>query len=82
MPTPKRRLVKTLLPLLIAALFAIANFAPAIYSQQTDRSQTQDGPTEVIRTTTELVQTEVMVFDARGRFVDGLRPEQFELVLG
>lgn len=79
MPTPKRRLVKTLLT---AALFSIANFASAIYSQQTDRSQTQDGPTEVIRTTTELVQTEVMVFDARGRFVDGLKPEQFELVLG
>jgi VWFA-related protein len=78
MPTPKRRLVKTLLT---AALFSIANFAPAIYSQQTDRSQTQDGPTEVIRTNTELVQTEVMVFDAKGRFVDGLRPEQFELVL-
>jgi VWFA-related protein len=79
MPTPKRRLVKTLLTI---ASFSIANFAPAIYSQQTDRSQTQDGPTEVIRTTTELVQTEVMVFDARGRFVDGLKPEQFELVLG
>lgn len=79
MPTPKRRLVQTLLT---AALFASANFAPAIYSQQTDRSQTQDAPTEVIRTNTELVQTEVMVFDAKGRFVDGLKPEQFEIVLG
>jgi len=81
MPTPKRRLVQTLLPTLIVAL-SIANFPPAIYSQQIERIQTQDGPTEVIRTNTELVQTEVMVFDSKGRFVDGLRPEQFELVLG
>ncbi len=34
---------------------------------------------EVIRVTTELVQTDVMVFDKQGRFVDDLRPEQFEL---
>jgi VWFA-related protein len=78
MPTRIRRLVQTLLT--IAAL-SISNSAPVL-SQQPDRSQTQDGPTEVIRTNTELVQTEVMVFDARGRFVDGLGPEQFELMLG
>jgi VWFA-related protein len=34
---------------------------------------------EVVRIETELVQTSVMVFDKRGRFVDGLKPEQFEL---
>src|SRR5215204_3908292 len=34
---------------------------------------------EVVRITTELVQTDVAVFDKRGRFVDDLRPEQFEL---
>lgn len=34
---------------------------------------------DVIRVNTELVQTDVMVFDKRGRFVDGLRPEDFEL---
>lgn len=28
---------------------------------------------------TELVQTDVMVFDKNGHFVDGLKPEQFEL---
>jgi len=34
---------------------------------------------DVIRVKTELVQTDVMVFDKKGRFVDGLRPEQFAL---
>ncbi|HEX7316112.1 MAG TPA: VWA domain-containing protein [Pyrinomonadaceae bacterium] len=34
---------------------------------------------EVVSITTELVQTDVAVFDKQGRFVDGLRPEQFEL---
>ena len=36
---------------------------------------------DVIRINTELVQTDVMVFDRKGRFVEGLRPEQFELSL-
>ena len=34
---------------------------------------------EVIRVNTELVQTDVMVFDKQGRFVDNLRRESFEL---
>ena len=37
------------------------------------------GPTTVFRVNTELVQTDVMVFDAAGRFVEGLRREDFEL---
>lgn len=38
-------------------------------------------PDDVLRVTTELVQTDVMVFDRRGQFVDGLRPEEFILTL-
>ena len=34
---------------------------------------------DVVRVSTELVQTDVMVFDKGGRFVDGLQREQFEL---
>jgi VWFA-related protein len=34
---------------------------------------------EVIRITTELVQTGVVVLDKQGRFVEGLKPEQFVL---
>ena len=36
---------------------------------------------EVVRVTTELVQTDVMVFDKNGKFVSGLKPEQFELLI-
>ena len=39
------------------------------------RGETQD----VIKFETSLVQTDVMVFDKNGRFVDGLKPEQFQL---
>ena len=34
---------------------------------------------DVVRVNTELVQTDVMVFDKKGLFVDGLKPEQFAL---
>ena len=36
---------------------------------------------EVIRTKTELVQTAVTVLDKKGNFVDGLKRDQFELVV-
>jgi VWFA-related protein len=65
----------------LLVMLTLASLAPVINSQQTNQSQTQDRPTEVIRTSTELVQTEVMVFDRQGRFVAGLKPEQFELTL-
>ena len=43
--------------------------------------QQQPGPnqTDVITTDTVLVQTDVMVFDSRGNFVDGLKQDQFAL---
>lgn len=34
---------------------------------------------DTIRVTTQLVQTDVLVLDKGGEFVDGLKPEQFEL---
>jgi VWFA-related protein len=36
---------------------------------------------DVLRIRTELVQTDVSVFDKQGRAVSGLRPEQFELTI-
>ena len=68
-------------PRLAAALTAaLCLLAPA-------RAQQPDAPApttvrddeEVVRISTELVQTDVMVFDGSGKFVDGLKPEQFEL---
>jgi VWFA-related protein len=61
------------LPLTLLLLAALA--LPV--SAQKDPDEADD----VIRVTTELVQTEVMVFDKQGRFVDGIAPEQFELTL-
>src|SRR6185369_12232473 len=40
---------------------------------------TQKPQDEVVRVYTELVQTDVMVFDKSGKFVNGLKPENFEL---
>lgn len=54
----------------------------AATAQQQPQQQTNEQTDDVVRITTELVQTDVMVFDKQGRFVDGLRPEQFELQLG
>ena len=57
------------------ALCAFAHVAPARQSA----GEPQSGDEEVLRINTELVQTGVTVFDSRGRFVDGLRKEDFEL---
>jgi VWFA-related protein len=50
--------------------------AQAQQQQQSRRPAQED---DVVRITTELVQTDVAVFDKRGRFVEDLQPEQFEL---
>jgi len=51
---------------------------PAIVFGQTKPEPTPDAQ-DVIKFDTSLVQTDVMVFDKQGRFVDGLKPEQFQL---
>lgn len=56
-------------------------FAPASLVKAQEKSQppepTQDD--DVVRVSTSLVQTDVMVFDKQGKFVEGLKPEQFEM---
>ncbi len=59
-----------LLCLLWPAAHALAQQPTSPPAEQTD---------EVVRINTELVQTDVMVFDKQGRFVDNLQREQFEL---
>jgi VWFA-related protein len=60
---------------LVAATLLIA-VAIAVVGQKPQ--QPADQP-EVIRISTELVQTGVVVLDKQGRFVEGLKPEQFLL---
>lgn len=66
-----RILVSTLLCLLLL-------LAPLSAPARAARAQEEE---DVIRVSAELVQTDVMVFDRAGKFVDGLRPEQFELLI-
>jgi VWFA-related protein len=54
-------------------------FSASAQAQQQTRRPAPEQEDEVVRVTTELVQTDVAVFDKRGNFVDDLRPEQFEL---
>ena len=51
---------------------------PAVVFSQTKPEPTGDTQ-DVIKFETSLVQTDVMVFDQKGRFVEGLKPEQFQL---
>jgi VWFA-related protein len=56
------------------ALILIATLSGLVLAQQQQPDQA-----EVIRISTELVQTGVVVLDKQGRFVEGLKPEQFVL---
>lgn len=63
------------LPLVLCILLLAGSSSTA----QTTQTPPQKPPDEVVRVYTELVQTDVMVFDKQGRFVDGLTKENFEL---
>ena len=48
-------------------------------NQDTPQPQQQEQGEDVIRISTDLVQTGVSVFDKQGRFIEGLKKEDFEL---
>lgn len=60
-----------------AAILSLTALALLTFGQQkpTPDAQAED----VLRINTELIQTGVTVLDKQGRFVEGLKPEQFEL---
>jgi len=62
--------------LVVAGLFLAVTSAR---SQSLPKQPQQPQDDDVIRVNTELVQTDVMVFDKKGRFVSGLSPDQFSL---
>jgi VWFA-related protein len=63
--------------ILCALMLILYVFSQAALGQQdAGKSQSTD---DVLRINTELVQTGVTVFDKQGRFVDGLKKEDFEL---
>lgn len=54
---------------------------PTAQPTPTPQGAADAGQDEVIQVTTELVQTGVAVFDKSGKFVEGLRREQFEVLV-
>src|ERR1051325_10262880 len=65
---------------LLAAMFLLLAHVPTRAQQQTGQpSPPQQDDEEVVRVNSQLGQTDVMVFDKSGKFVEGLKPEQFEL---
>jgi VWFA-related protein len=74
MPPEGVQVMKKVLSLLSLCLITFVSISQAQQPQQK-----QEQVDDVVRTTTELVQTDVLVFDRRGRFVEGLKAEQFEL---
>ena len=67
--------------LFVAALTSLITCVSITHAQQTSQKKPANQDEDVLRIKTELVQTDVTVFDKRGRFVEGLRPEQFELTV-
>ncbi len=63
---------------LVCTLICAGLFAPTTNAQQPAERGRQGQP-EVLRVYTELVQTDVMVFDQQGKFVTDLKREDFEL---
>ena len=72
------RSARLVLPALWCCAFVVAFGATVLCQNPTPAPQQAD---DVVRINTDLVQTDVMVFDRHGRFVDGLRPDQFTLTL-
>jgi VWFA-related protein len=63
----------------IAVTFCLVLTVTLTLGQSRPAQQTQPGADDVVRVNTELVQTDVMVFDKKGHFVEGLKADQFVL---
>jgi VWFA-related protein len=53
--------------------------APSLVFGQKPQQSKPQSPDDVVRVFTDLVQTDVMVFDKQGRFVNGLTRDNFEI---
>lgn len=62
-----------------AIILLLSLYTPDALGQVKPEPTPPEQAAEVVRINTDLVQTDVMVFDKRGRFVEGLRREDFEL---
>jgi hypothetical protein len=63
----------------LVALTVVCFLAPNVSTQTQSPPPAPNTQDDVIRVSTELVQTGVTVVDKQGRFVEGLDRDQFEL---
>ena len=75
---PAKRIALTITLLLCLAAARAATFAQEASKPAAAAAQ-DSGVEEVLRINASIVQTDVMVFDGKGRFVDDLQREHFEL---
>lgn len=64
---------------LLTTLAFLVVFSSTVYGQERQPREITQQTDKVVRIGTDLVQTDVMVFDRQGHFVDNLKREQFEL---
>jgi VWFA-related protein len=64
-----------------AVLLCLGLLFSSTHAQQQSQQQAPQQTDDVIRISTDLIQTDVTVLDKQGRFVDNLRREQFELLI-
>lgn len=69
---------RTFLRAPLATLFTLLALTGSTFGQTGQKPKPPE-PDDVVRVFSELVQTDVMVFDKQGRFVNGLQREDFEL---
>jgi len=69
-------LAKTCVTAVVLVIFALGSLINGQEKTPPPKPQQAD---DVIRISTTLVQTDVMVFDKQGKFVEGLKPDQFEV---
>lgn len=62
---------------ILVLVLVLSIFSSAIHGQNNKSGDEQTD--DVVRIKSELVQSDVIVLDKKGQFVDGLRPDQFEL---
>ncbi|HVF56959.1 MAG TPA: VWA domain-containing protein [Pyrinomonadaceae bacterium] len=76
--TPKAQIQLASLLLCFSLLAPFARAQGEAKAPAPPHDTTQDDE-DLVRVASDLVQTDVMVFDKAGKFVEGLKPEQFEL---
>jgi VWFA-related protein len=75
---PANRRTRYYSQIIIVSLFATLFCGGDATAQQTPKPKPGEAD-DVVRVTTEIVQTDVSVFDKGGKFVDNLKRDQFEL---